>query len=266
MISPDQKRVAVSIRDSKTKTRDIWVIDLQTGASSRLTFDPGDDVNPTWSPDGARIAFSSDRNGHQDIYVKAATGAGDEQVLLRSSEDKFVEDWSPDGQYLAFGGDPGESLFSLRDKKRAPLPVLEKNFNAQLRFSPARGSRPRWFAYTSSESGQVEVRSFADALSGSEGKWQISRNGGSEPVWRTDGKELFYASGDKLMALEVNSAGESFEGGVSKELFEAPLRSEGRSNYGVSPDGKRFLMNVLLEDKNSREMKVMLNWPAGLNK
>jgi hypothetical protein len=84
-------------------------------------------------------------------------------------------------------------------------------------------------------------------------------------VWRTDGKELFYASGDKLMALEVNSAGESFEGGVSKELFEAPLRSEGRSNYGVSPDGKRFLMNVLLEGKNSREMKVMLNWPAGLN-
>jgi eukaryotic-like serine/threonine-protein kinase len=266
MISPDQKRVAVSIRDPQTKTRDIWVIDLQTGASSRLTFDPGDDVNPTWSPDGTRIAFSSDRNGRHDIYVKAATGAGDEQVLLRSSEDKFVEDWSPDGHYLAFGGDPGESLFSLRDKKRAPLPVLEKNFNAQLRFSPARGSKPRWFAYTSSESGQVEVRSFADALSGSEGKWQISRNGGSEPVWRTDGKELFYASGDKLMALQVNSAAESFEGGLPKKLFEAPLRSEGRSNYAVSPDGKRFLMNVLLEDKNSREMKVMLNWPAGLDK
>jgi hypothetical protein len=85
-------------------------------------------------------------------------------------------------------------------------------------------------------------------------------------VWRTDGKELFYASGDKLMALQVNSTGESFEGGVPKKLFEAPLRSEGRSNYAVSPDGKRFLINVLLKDKNSSEVTVMLNWPAGVKK
>jgi hypothetical protein len=112
----------------------------------------------------------------------------------------------------------------------------------------------------------VEVRSFADALSGSEGKWQISTNGGSEPVWRTDGKELFYASGDKLTALPVNSTAESFEGGVPQKLFEAPVRSEGRSNYAVSGDGRRFLMNVLLENKNLGQITVMLNWPAALKK
>ena len=114
-ISPDQKRVAVCIRDPQTKTRDIWVIDLQRGGTSRLTFDPGDDKNPTWSPDSARIAFSSDRKGHLDIYVKPASGAGEEQMLLQSSEDKAVEDWSPDGQYLAYNmtdPSPGEFLFS----------------------------------------------------------------------------------------------------------------------------------------------------------
>src|SRR5438876_11739093 len=99
-----------------------------------------------------------------DMYVKPATGAGEEQVLLKSSEHKYVEDWSPDGQYLAYGSDPEECFFSFRDKKRVPLPFLEKDSNAQLRFCPTRGSA-RWFAYASSESGQVEVRSFAGAFS-----------------------------------------------------------------------------------------------------
>jgi dipeptidyl aminopeptidase/acylaminoacyl peptidase len=158
MISPDQKRVAVCIRDPQTKTRDIWVIELQRGASSRLTFDPADDVDPAWSPEGTRIAFSSNRKGDHYIYVKPATGEGEEQMLLQSSEDKYVEDWSPDGQYLACGGDSGEFLFSLRENKCLPLPFLEKNENAQLRFCPTRGSAPRWFAYTSSGTHQVEVR------------------------------------------------------------------------------------------------------------
>lgn len=190
MISPDQKRLAVSIRDPQTKTRDVWVIDLQHGTRSRLTFDPGDDLNPTWSPDGERIAFSSNRNGNRDIYVKSANGAGEEQVLLQSPEEKSVEDWSLDEQYLAYSAEPGESLFSLRDKKRIPLPFLIKDNNAELRFSPSRGTTPRWIAYASGESGQVEVRSFAGVLSNSGGKWQLSTNGGSEPIWRGDGKDF----------------------------------------------------------------------------
>jgi Tol biopolymer transport system component len=268
-ISPDQKRVAVCIRDPQTKMRDIWVIDLQRGGTSRLTFDPGDDKNPTWSPDSARIAFSSDRKGHLDIYVKPASGAGEEQTLLQSSEDKVVEDWSPDGQYLAYGTDPsnGEFLFSLPENKVAQL-LPEKYSNPQVRFCPTRGSIPRWFAYASSESGRSEVyvRSFAGVTSLSGGRWQISTHGGSEPIWRGDGKELFYANGNKLMAIDVNPDGESFEKGVAKELFEAPLAEERRSNYAVSADGKRFLLNVRVEDKAIAQFTVMLNWRVGLKK
>ena len=271
-VSPDQKMVAVGKRDPQTKTRDIWVVDLQRGTSSRLTFDPADDFNPTWSPDGARIAFTSDRKGHRDIYVKAASGVGEEQMLVESVEEKGSEDWSPDGQYLVWGSDTTgyEWLFSFRDHKI--LPFLQAKFlQTQCRFSPNQGGPPHWIAYSSFESGsqQVYVRSFAGALSGSGGKWQISTDGGSEPMWRGDGKELFYlnGNGNKLMAVEVNGEGESFRAGIPKELFEVHLTPEQRRNrFIVTSDGKRFLMNALVEEQEHRSFRVVLNWPALLKR
>jgi dipeptidyl aminopeptidase/acylaminoacyl peptidase len=269
-ISPDQKMVAVGKRDPQTKTRDIWVIDLQRSTSSRLTFDPADDTNPTWSPDGARIAFSSNRKGHRDIYVKPASGVGEEKILMESTEDQSVEDWSADGQYLVWGSDATgyESLFSFREHKI--LPLLQAKFaQDQCRFSPNRAGPPRWIAYTSVETGarQVYVRSFAGALSGSGGKWQISTDGGSEPMWRGDGKELFYLNGNKLMAVEANGEGESFRPGIPKELFEARVRPEQlRNRYVVTSDGKRFLMNALVEQQEHASFRVVLNWPGLLKR
>jgi serine/threonine protein kinase len=269
-VSRDQKMVAVGKVDPQTKTRDIWVNDLQRGTSSRLTFDPADDFNPTWSPDGARIAFSSDRKGHRDIYVKPASGVGEEQVLAESTEEKTVEDWSADGQYLVWGVDATgyEWLFSFRDHKI--LPFLQAKFlQDQCRFSPNRGGPPHWIAYASVETGarQVYVRSFAGALSGSGGKWQISTDGGSEPMWRGDSKELFYLNGNKLMAVEVNGDGESIRAGIPKELFEARLTPYQRRNrYIVTSDGKRFLMNALVEEQGHASIRVVLNWPGLLKR
>jgi len=259
-ISPDQKMVAVGKVDPQTKTRDIWVNDLQRGTSSRLTFDPADDLNPTWSPDGKHIAFSSNRKGHRDIYLKAASGVGEEQVLAESAEEKSLEDWSADGQYLVWA----ERLFSFRDHKI--LPFLQSKFlHDQCRFSPNHGGPPRWIAYRSDETGagQVYVRSFAGVLSGSGGKWQISTDGGSEPMWRGDGKELFYLNGNKLMAVEANGDGESFRAGIPKELFEARLTLlQRRNRYIVTADGKRFLMNALVEEQGHASIRVVLNWPS----
>ena len=265
-ISPDQKIIAVGKRDPQTKTRDIWVIDSQRGTSSRLTFDAGDHTNPIWSPDGKRIAFSLDRKGHRDIYVKAASGVGEEHVLLESVEDKSIEDWSEDGQYMVWGDDITryEWLFTLGDHKAVPL-LQGKYLPDQVRFSPNRRGAPRWIAYSSPESGtkQVYVRDLKGVLSGSGGKWQISTEGGSEPSWRGDGGELFYLNGNKLMAVEVNGDGESFRAGIPKELFEVRLPSEQRRNrYLVTSDGKRFLMNVVLAEQNSASFRVVLNWPA----
>ena len=100
-------------------------------------------------------------------------------------------------------------------------------------------------------------------LSGSGGKWQISNDGGSEPMWRGDGKELFYLKGNKLMAVEVNGDGESFRAGIPKELFEASLPPiQLRNRYIVTADGKRFLMNAPVEAQERASFRVVLNWPA----
>ena len=101
-LSPDGRRLAVSIQDAATNTRDLWVMDLARGVSSRFTFDKADDLNPVWSPDGARIAFSSDRKGKRDLYWKAAGGASADELLLDSVGSKSLEDWSPDGKLLLF--------------------------------------------------------------------------------------------------------------------------------------------------------------------
>jgi dipeptidyl aminopeptidase/acylaminoacyl peptidase len=269
-LSPDQKNLAVSKHDPQTNTRDIWVIDLERGTNSRLTFDPADESNPTWSPDGTRIAFWSDRNGgHRDIYVKQARSAGDEQLVWQSNANKSVEDWSSDEQYLFANdysstiGNGVEWLFSFREHKIQPF-VRAQFGHDQYRFCPNGRQPPRWFAYRSSETGnsQVYVRSFAATLSGSGGKWQISTDGGMEPFWRGDGKELFYLNGNKLMAVEVNGDGESFRPGIPKELFETPpLPAPRRNRYNVTSDGKRFLLNVLAEEQTS-SFTVVSNWTA----
>jgi serine/threonine protein kinase len=101
-LSPDGNWLAVSIRDPQLGTRDIWRYDLIRGGSTRFTFDPGDNINPVWSPDGSRIAFTSPRKGARDLYVKNASGAGQEELLLKSEFDKNAEDWSRDGNLLSF--------------------------------------------------------------------------------------------------------------------------------------------------------------------
>jgi Tol biopolymer transport system component len=263
-ISPDQNKVAVGKTDPQTLTPDIWVINFEPGTSTRLTSDPADDLNPAWSPDGARIAFSSNRKGHRDIYMKPATSVGEEQLLVQSAEDKNVDDWSADGQYLAYDTNSAvEWLHSFKEHKSMPL-LHGQSIVVQVRFFPNRGGTPRWIAYTSFDTGepQVYVRSFSGAMSGSGGKWQISTNGGSEPHWLSDGKELFYLNGNKLMAVDVDGDGESFRAGIPKELFETPLPVPRRNRYDVISDGKRFLMNSPLVEPKVAKFVVVENWPV----
>ncbi|HKE33804.1 MAG TPA: hypothetical protein VKB66_01310 [Candidatus Acidoferrum sp.] len=158
--------------------------------------------------------------------------------------------------------------FSFKEHK-STLFVRTPFGQDQFRFSPNRSGPPRWCAYRSIETGaqQVYVRSFDGALSGSGGKWQISTSGGSEPMWRGDGKELFYLNGNKLMSVEVKGDGEAFQFGIPKELFEARLTPELRRNrYVVTSDGKRFLMNMLAEEQERTGFRVVLNWPALLKR
>jgi dipeptidyl aminopeptidase/acylaminoacyl peptidase len=264
VLSPDGTQLAVEV--GEPGKRDIWVYDLKRGTASRLTFNPADDVNPVWSADGRRIFFSSTRRGHRDLYAKSANGLGNTQpVFVSRHQTMSLHDLSPDGRYAIYGamGEGGLWILPLFGEGK-PFVFVQNRFDPHsARFSPS----DRYVAYTSAETGKDEV--YVQTFPRHTGKWQVSKNGGSEPMWRGDGRELFYISPDKgAMAVEVNTNAAHFRAGTPKLLFKAQLGQNllWRNRYVVSPDGQRFLMLVPAGQEKLSPITVVLNWPALLKK
>jgi Tol biopolymer transport system component len=243
-ISPDGKRIAFERADPETQNRDIWLLDIAGGKTTRFTSDPGWEAFPTWSPDGSRIIFTSNRSGQFDLYQKASNGSGVEELFYKSSDGKGLTCWSPDGRYLLYYslGQPThvKLLAASGPSDRAPVPVVDPQFNSiTARFSPD----GRWIIYNSNESGknEVSVRPFDPAKGTSGAPVVLTNGGGRTPLWRGDGKEIFYLGPDGMVtAMEVNAA-TGFKAGKPRPLFKAP---EGVSFWDVTPDGARFLMPV----------------------
>ncbi len=269
-LSPDEKRVAFSGAGPEGGNADIWLIELARGTLTRFTFDPAADLSPVWSPDGSRILFASDRDGIADLYVRAASGAGKDEALVKSNNRKIATDWSMDGKFILYQeNDPktGYDIWVLPlSGEQKPFPFLQTEFDErQGRFSPD----GKWIAYVSNESGkwQVYVQSFPAPGS----KWQVSTDGGAQPQWRRDGKELFYLAADrKIMAVDTSQSSHTFDAGALKALFELRIQSVGlpgiRNFYAASGDGQRFLVTALLEEPTTTPTTVVLNWTADLKK
>ena len=266
-LSPDDTKLAIGIRDPQTKTRDIWSFDLRRGTRTRLTFDPADDLDSIWSPDGTRVAFTSDRTGQRNIYWKAADGSGSEELLLGGREgQENVEDWSRDGKYLMYNYQLSPSRIHLYllppSGDRKPVPLLNAEFpTGQGQFSP----NGRWVAYRSVESGRPEiyVQGFSLDPSQPRGKWQVSVAGGEVPRWRRDGKELYYEFNGGYFAVDVKSDGATFEAGIPRLLFEAPTivsNTGGGQPFVVTHDGQRFLVPTPVEKTTSASIEVLVNW------
>lgn len=268
-LSPDGSRLAAGRMDPQVRTRDLWVFDLKSGTSFRLTLDPADELNPVWTLDGRRIFFTSDRKGIRDIYEKPANGIGTETVVLESKQQKSLDDLSPDGRYLVYDtGGPGGTFSNelwilplFGDRKSVPFVHGEFRAN-QAQFSP----NGRFIAYASNESGASEV--YVQTFPEQGGKWPISTDGGTEPAWRHDGKELFYIGQTKLMAVEVKTDANSFQPGIPKPLFDIPLlpQTTARNRYVVTPDGQRFLFSAAAKGGDASMINVVVNWPAELRK
>ena len=259
-LSPDGRRVVVSVLDPAQNTRDLWVFDLERGVRARLTLDPGDDVAPVWSPDSATVLFSSNRNGHFDLFRKAIDGVAAEAPVFADNSEKYPTSWDHDGRaavFWSFDADrAGLSLLPLTGEQR-PASLLDGFANAG-RVAPI----GRWLAYHSGESGVPEV--YVVPFPVPSRRWQVSSAGGTSPRWRGDGKEIFYASRDnRLMAVATEEHEGVLTPGTPRALFEA--RPVGpRSFYAVSPDGQRFLVNSLQGDGRS-SITLVQNWSAALN-
>jgi Tol biopolymer transport system component len=212
-----------------------------------LTLDPGDNINPVWSPDGARVAFTTYRKGNADIYVKNANGVGAETPILESSSDEIVEDWSKDGRYIAylFGQDNHKDIYAVPlsgDKK--PVPLVQGRYQKN---EPQFSYDGKWLAYTSEESGAFQV--YVISFPALDQKLQVSMAGGGQPRWRRDGKELYYRAPDnRIMVVDIQ-AEPRLEAGPPRVLFPpsvnaAMTRDPARHQLAVTPDGDRFLMRV----------------------
>jgi Tol biopolymer transport system component len=268
-LSPDGRKLAVSesIAGANAPTTDIWLRDLVTGARSRVTFNPGADSTAVWSPDGARIAFASTRDGALRPYQRAADGTGNESPLFAYDRPAWINDWSRDGRWVIYSTVPpggiGNDLWSLPmsgGSAGTPVPYLvAPGRQQQAQFS----SDGRFVAYGSDESGtfDVYVQPFPNA---SGGKWMVSSGGGAEPRWSPDGKELFFFAGQTLMAVPV-SLQPTFSNGAPIALFDAPVLA-GYTNdsdrWQVAPDGRRFLLLTNAVQDQAPPLDIVVNWPA----
>jgi Tol biopolymer transport system component len=245
------------------------MLDVARGAYTRLTDNVADDVVPVWSPDGARIVFSSNRKGTEDLYRKSAFAGGSEELLLATAHQKAATDWSSDGRFVLFESRDPKSGFDIwalpldeSGKPGKPSPVVQTIFDEQkAQFSPD----GNWIAYQSDESGRHEI--YIGPFPGPRNKWPVSTNGGSQVRWRRDMKELFYIALDgRLMAVPIRVASNATppEVGTPVALFAPPLggavqRADFRHQYMVSSDGQRFLVATATEGVNS-PITIILNW------
>jgi Tol biopolymer transport system component len=249
-------------RDPQTSLSDLWLYNLSRGSNSRFTFNSADNFNPVWSPDNSHIGFHSTIRGPTYIYQKAANGAGQDELLDQHGPALVIDDWSRDGRYIIEQSSEnlnnGSDLWVLPlfgDKKPFPYSKTPAN-ETRAKLSP----NGQWLAYVSDESKRNEVYVQTFPVPG--GKSQISTNGGDQPRWSRDGKELFYIAADgKMMAVEVTT-GPKFEAGVPKPLFDAHLAGTG---FDVSKDG-RFLIPTAVEQSGTAPITVVINWTAGLKK
>jgi eukaryotic-like serine/threonine-protein kinase len=256
-LSPDGRRAAVSLDGQ------IWVYDLSRDIMTRLTFEGDENDLPLWSPDGKRIAYWVGNGGlGSSIFWQLADGSGGRERLTPGDTNHFPVSWSPDGRFLAFvQNDPvtKRDIWMLRLSDRSAQPFLRTPFNeAAPSFSPD----GRWLAYASDESGRPEI--YVQPFPGPGGKWLVSSEGGTEPMWNPKGRELFYRSGNKMMAVDVATQ-PSFSAGKPRALFEGGYANykwpQANIAYGVSPDGQRFLMtNQSGEAPAPTQINVVLNW------
>jgi protease II len=259
-ISPDSRYLAVAEVEPQSERSDLRLVDLIRGANLRLTTSPATDASPVWSPDSARIIFRSNRDRRHDLYIRPATG-GEDQLFLKTDTAKYPTDWSPDGTVVVYHTSFARTNLDIwsapLDHPDQARPLVQTEFDEmQGHISPS----GRWLAYTSNQSSRLEV--YVQPLKPDGRRWQVSTDGGSDPKWRADNKELFYIARDgRLMSVDVSA--DRFDNGNPRPLFalrDVSAVSPFLSAYDVQRDGQRFLVRAPIEDLKARPLNVVVHW------
>lgn len=246
VISPDRSRVAIIKEDLANESADLYVLDIATGASTRLTTSARTEfvMAPVWSPDGGRIAYVTIRKGQEGIYVRSANGQGPEELLYKHPGAFLnLSDWSADGHFLTFANSDlsGGTLYTLRldvTGERQSVEIVHSDLRLfEPRFSPD-GRFLSYIVVDKANRVEVFVRPVDPATPG--GPWQISDGSFSGAFWRRDGKELYYVARDRaVMVAQVNTS-PTFSFTKPTVLFRQEAKLPDRVAY-VSADGERFL-------------------------
>jgi Tol biopolymer transport system component len=267
-LSPDGHWVAIN--RTVDAYQDIWLIESARGVLRRFSFDPLSDQIPVWLPDSSRVIFGSNRQtGIYDLYIKDVNGQEPETLLLQTKENKFAMSVSRDGRMLLYrntGPNTNWDLWAVPlagdASQRTPFPVVHSSFQELMgEISSDNG----WVAYQSNESGRYEI--YVQTFPQAGARMQVSTQGGSQPRWSDDGKELFFISLDsRLMVSAIRRDGKGqLNMGEPQVLF--PVRTPGgpvpipqKQQYDVSRDGQRFLINALSDAGSLSPITLVMNW------
>jgi len=260
-LSPDGRRVAVSAAEGNNI--DIWIHDLGRAVRSRFTTDPAAELFAAWSPAGDEITFVSDRNGNRDIFMKPSSGGGEPRLLTGTALDEGAPNWSSGQRLLIYDVVSPDTKRDLVYRERQAdgslgelVGFLQTPFDE---FSPVYSVDARFVAYVSDESGQLEI--YVRSFPGGKEKWQISTNGGNQPRWSRNGREIFYVERSTLMAVPVTGQ-PRFSPGSPRALFAKAglLTNTPFSRYDVAADGMRFLITDVLTHQDPLSIHVVQNW------
>jgi eukaryotic-like serine/threonine-protein kinase len=267
--SPDGRYLAFS--RSVRGQQDIWVLDLNRDAGSRLTAMPGVNDTPVWMPDGSNILFRSADQPKPGIYAVRADGSGEAHRLLESTNPEFPSSVSPDGKRLTIWAGGKIWIAPVQSDGREvslgkPVLFLQAHFDPTVpgRMAPAFSPDGRWLAYCSNESEQLEV--YVVPVGGPGGKWRISTHGGLFPAWARNRRELFFQDFEshQMMVVSFTAAGDSFAAAEPHAWSETRLLELGLAqSYDVAPDGNRLA--VVLYSDGAREWKRITKVPFLLN-
>ena len=252
--SPDGRRIAVDIAEGTGSS--LWVFDIGQRTLTRLTTDR-DANRPLWTPDGRRIAFTVN-TPEPNLFWIAADGSTPMESLLTAPGRQLADGWSPDGRRLIYhqnniGTTRNDIMVLGLDSGRTTQALIATQADE---FSPAVSPDGRWIAYASDESGRVEV--YVRAFPAPGGKAQVSLDGGTEPVWSRDGRELFYRNGDRMMVAAVRLS-PAFSVAQRTELFRSAFPSNPfHAQYDVAPGGRHFVLTQ--GPQTSSDLVVVLNW------